>query len=275
VSHPFGRAGSYDGELERSYTRMLRLTYDHLLPGSTAVLEAMMGPDLQPVLGDSWKFVSSQGVPDGKGCLSFQIVGQLVSRRAWSAGKTCDLTKWTALGGTRNQFVQLWMSYRNADHDAIMTALLDTMGVTGYYVSAVIPNDNDDGSTDYARTMTSVYQDTYPEIEPRFCMMKSGKTIEYRPSPTDSTRIAHQVRYHHETIERLYTNNITLAKAWAETAAITTAPKGETGADLALWGYWHEREKGTTRYVAYRCVEDFNTPWDIAEETFPGTPEPS
>jgi len=277
VSIPFGRGGGYDSHLERSFDRVLKLTYEHVTSASRTYLESLTGTEIQPILGSGWEFVNSNVESDGAGAVNFVIIGKLVSRRAWTTPvPTCDLLKWPSTGTmSRASFTREWLSYRNADHDTIMTALLPGGSISnvndaGYQVTSVIPSDNGDGSTDYTQTMTSIYNLSWPDVEPRFCMLMSGQEKEYRAMPSDSTRVYSQYRFHYLTMERCYTNTKAIAEAWAGKAVITTSPKGDTGDTAALYGSWKEREKGSTRYVAYRITVDYYTAWAEAMTSTPG-----
>ena len=179
---------------------------------------------------------------------------------------------------------------------AALTALIGASGkaVSGY--SFTFPADasatslfsdrtniTDNGDTTYDVRQELSTQDPdddgFVAKENRYAWMKYGQEIEYRPTPTDGGHAGHQYRMHFRKVERLYTNSKAYAYTWANhdytDSGGTTAegivytcawlePVGDSGGQAIVWGDWRERETGQTRYVAYRCTQDYRTTWHTA-----------
>lgn len=279
VTHPFGYAGDRDEEhLEKSFRRVIRLTYKGISPDSRAFLEALTGTECHTLLGNGWDLLSHRVEDDKAGGIVFIVEGGLVSRRTWVSDPEipdADVTRYSELGNRRPQRARLYMGYKKEQQADIVADLLPGGAgdnITGFYVSSVLPSDNDDGSIDVVQSFSSYDYAWDEDEEPRFALLADGKTIETRPTPTDKTGAGYQVRFHYVTVERMYTNSIYSARrfagfdqetgtTWSGDPCYPPFSNSLTDSRYAVYGYVRAREKGSTKYVSYRYVRDVCTEW--------------
>jgi hypothetical protein len=124
------------------------------------------------------------------------------------------------------------------------------------------------GLVDYSISTHTPQSSGESDIDPKYALWRRA-TKHY------ADRIVSGVeqqccRFHYEIIERRYTNDTSVAAAWASKAALGPG-NGTTGNMAAVWGYYERRERGRTQWVSYRCVLDYWSTWvEPASHLTPG-----
>ncbi|MCP4638851.1 MAG: hypothetical protein GY851_00385 [bacterium] len=161
-----------------------------------------------------------------------------------------------------------------------------------FVVDRVVTRRHPDGSADItAYLRISGLTVSADSTDGRYAWVKYGTSIQYRqnktvPEDDETEPVEYQeYRIHYQRVERLYTNSKARAYIWAthnssdaggasNKVPIPGSPAastvdvtwldgaGDSGYADVVWGEWKEREhSGTTKYVAWRCTQDYWTKW--------------
>jgi len=169
IDHPFGDAGGYTTHAANSFTAGIIFTYKYLAPASFAIINALTDAEfysLSGITGTPNELLQKRLTEAEDHTLTLELGWRRVGRRTWTTSPAIapDFTEPLNTGTAVLAMVRHFLGYDKTQHSTIMTDLANggSSGVlTGYLVTDIQVQENDDGSKSYIQTMKQAVERTY------------------------------------------------------------------------------------------------------------------